>query len=56
MTDDDKKLVERLRDGGHLWMTDRQEIANRIEAQAAEIARLRKALAAYTDYCNICMW
>ena len=43
MTDD---LIKRLRDEGHLWRSDRIEAADRIEAQAAEIARLSEALSA----------
>ena len=57
MTDDDKALVERLRgDWPEIlvekhWMMDsdaidmqREEAADRIEAQAAEIEKLREAL------------
>ena len=41
MTDD---LIKRLRDEGHLWRSDRIEAADRIEAQAAEIAWLREEI------------
>ena len=44
MTDDDKALVERLRSGKWLGETTCGPAADRIEAQAAEIERLRKAL------------
>jgi hypothetical protein len=58
MTDDDKALVERLRDGESYyswqekhWCIDfdllerlHLEAADRIEAQAAEIERLKRAL------------
>jgi Na+-translocating ferredoxin:NAD+ oxidoreductase RnfC subunit len=57
MTEDDKALVTRLR----AWMidiyakvpgayVDIREAADRIEAQAAEIERLRKALVEIEDY------
>jgi hypothetical protein len=51
MTDDDKALVERLRDedeGGWV-LTLCGEAADRIEAQAAEIERLREALTTIRD-------
>ena len=41
MTDDDKALVKRLRAG---CLPMKHDAADRIEAQAAEIARLREAL------------
>jgi len=44
MTDDDKALVERLRDESIVGMPMENEAADRIEAQAAEIERLREAL------------
>ena len=52
MTDDDKTLVERLRneDEGGWVLTLCGEAADRIEAQAAEIERLRKAGQKLNDY------
>ena len=60
-------LVERLRgDWPEIlvekhWMMDsdaidkqREEAADRIEALEAENERLREALGAYTEYCDIC--
>jgi hypothetical protein len=47
---DDKALVERLRNGVGYWMREKEidgapfEAADRIEAQAAEIARLKDVL------------
>jgi hypothetical protein len=41
---DDKALVERLRDESIVGMPMENEAAARIEAQAAEIERLREAL------------
>lgn len=67
MTDDDKALVEQLRKGvlygdarlhnpkGHDPL--RMEAADRIEAQAAEIERLKNKLSVETEpspYCPIC--
>lgn len=67
MTDEDKALVERLR--GDLpdkkveshWVTDytavemqNREAANRIEAQAAEIEKLREALLDALSHCYNC--
>jgi len=43
MTDDDKTLVKRLRAG---CLPMKHDAADRIEAQAAEIERLREALSA----------
>jgi len=66
MTDDDKALVERLRN--RIWYTfegthqvresdaDAHAAADRIEAQAAEIERLREALGsiARNSCCDKC--
>ena len=67
MTDDDKALVERLRgDWPEIlvekhWMMDsdaidmqREEAADRIEAQAEKIEKLREALEYYADRNNQC--
>lgn len=65
MTDD---LVAKLRDEDSYyrlqekhWCIDAEELerqrlaaADRIEALTAEIERLREALGAYTEYCDIC--
>jgi phage host-nuclease inhibitor protein Gam len=53
MVDDDKALVKRLGAQKNNQL-NAIEAAARIEAQAAEIERLREALKAYTEYCNIC--
>jgi hypothetical protein len=58
MTEDDKALVERLLEGNE-WTNQKPcfhahpkclQAADRIEAQAAEIERLRKALVEIEDY------
>jgi hypothetical protein len=56
MTEDDKALAARLRDNGEfndcaIWET-MQEAADRIEAQAAEIERLREALVDVTYFAD----
>ena len=59
MTDDDKALVENLRD---MPVWPMEEAADRIEAQAAEIERLREAgdklnfFAGHAEYCCNGLW
>lgn len=62
MTDDDKALVKRLRDNDrNIYLPLLSEARDRIEAQAAEIERLRKAgakmsgYAGHDDDCQIMM-
>jgi len=52
MTDDDKALVKRLRDESIVGMPMENEAADSIEAQAAEIERLRALFGRLIKVCE----